>query len=145
MDNNNHSVTSVVEYSSLSSTLTNQENFEVKQVEKYVITKQIGFGKQGCTFQSYHIDNKDKLLCAKRIDRELIEQDQHTRELFQREAQIIRKLKHPNIVQILDVVKSKNWFYIITEYCNGGTLEELIHRRRHGIVLNDAEAYHIIK
>ena len=63
-----------------------KENFEVKQVEKYVITKQIGFGKQGCTFQCFHIDDKDRLLCAKRIDREVVEKDQYTRELFQREA-----------------------------------------------------------
>lgn len=49
------------------------------------------------------------------------------------------------MVQILDVVKSKNWFYIITEYCNGGTLEELIHVNRGGALLSPQEAHYLTK
>lgn len=52
--------------------------------------------------------------------------EQQVLEKLKFETQIMQNLQHPNIVNFYDVVKtSKSWF-IIMEYCNIGTLEDVI-------------------
>lgn len=42
------------------------------------------------------------------------------------EIALMQKLNHPNIVTYYDVVKKISTWYIIMEYCNAGTLEDVI-------------------
>ncbi len=42
------------------------------------------------------------------------------------EINILRKLRHKNIVKFIDARKNEDYMYLITEFCNGGTLEDLI-------------------
>ncbi|BCS83318.1 putative serine/threonine-protein kinase [Cotonvirus japonicus] len=42
------------------------------------------------------------------------------------EIKIMQELKHPNIVEYRDVVKTDTHWYIIMEYCNSGTLSDVI-------------------
>lgn len=39
------------------------------------------------------------------------------------EIHILRSLKNPNIIEIIDVLQTENNFYLILEYCNMGDLE----------------------
>jgi len=48
-----------------------KKKFRVKQVEKYVITEQLGEGTNGMTFKCYHEDNPHILYCAKKVSREI--------------------------------------------------------------------------
>ena len=48
------------------------------------------------------------------------------RERFRREAQIMAKLDHPNIVKLLRYEESENSFYLIMEYADGIDLENHI-------------------
>lgn len=43
-------------------------------------------------------------------------------ELLDQEISIIQELNHRNVIQCIEVLKSKNNCYIITELCEGGTL-----------------------
>lgn len=43
-----------------------------------------------------------------------------------REIEIIKKLNHKNIVKYYDTIKTPDYWYIVTEYCNSGTLEDVI-------------------
>ena len=45
-----------------------------------------------------------------------------------REAQILRRLKHPNIVRCFKYHKLTNCIQIVLEYCPGGSLADLIFR-----------------
>jgi serine/threonine-protein kinase ULK/ATG1 len=38
----------------------------------------------------------------------------------------MKKLNHPNIVRLLDVYETVNNCYIITEFCEGGSLQNHI-------------------
>ena len=40
----------------------------------------------------------------------------------------MRILKHPNIIRLVDLLQSSNHYYIIIEYCNGGTLSDCIRK-----------------
>lgn len=43
-----------------------------------------------------------------------------------REAQMLARLSHPNIVQVFDIVREQGAVFIIMEYVSGGTLKTLI-------------------
>ncbi|AGF85177.1 kinase [Moumouvirus goulette] len=42
------------------------------------------------------------------------------------EIQIMRQLNHPNIVKLYDVYKTDDYWYIVMEYCDAGTLARVI-------------------
>ena len=46
------------------------------------------------------------------------------------EVKIMKKLKHPHIMRLLDVFQTKNNTYIITEYCNQGDLRQLLKKKK---------------
>jgi serine/threonine protein kinase len=56
--------------------------------------------------------------------------DETAQEIFIREIEITRALRHPNIVELLDFGKHEGRFYFALEYCPGGNAEAL--RQRHG-------------
>ena len=45
---------------------------------------------------------------------------------FQRELDISMRLNHPNIVKCIEIFKTEYHWYIVTEYCDGGTLQNLL-------------------
>jgi calcium-dependent protein kinase len=47
------------------------------------------------------------------------------------EIELLRRLDHPNIVQIYECYENKTAFYIVTEYCGGGELFDYIIKQRH--------------
>lgn len=47
---------------------------------------------------------------------------------FDREASIVAQLNHPNIVQVIDRGKDDDTLYIVMEYVDGESLEEIIHK-----------------
>ena len=44
------------------------------------------------------------------------------------EISILKDINHPNLLKIIDVKKTLEDLYIITEYYNGGTLEEYLEK-----------------
>ncbi len=46
--------------------------------------------------------------------------------LLQNEIKIVKKLKHPNVVMVYDILYTKKNCYIIMELCEGGSLEKHI-------------------
>ncbi|MBR7170191.1 MAG: serine/threonine protein kinase, partial [Alistipes sp.] len=51
---------------------------------------------------------------------------EHYRRKFAREAQNLSKLRHPNIVRVLESFEANNTVYYAMEFCEGGSLDELI-------------------
>ena len=45
------------------------------------------------------------------------------------EIQVMKSLKHPNILRLFDVHSSSNNHYFITEYCSGDTLSSYLKKR----------------
>jgi len=51
------------------------------------------------------------------------------KEKFAREAKNLSKLKHPNIVNVMDYFEANNTCYYVMEYLSGGDLDALIEKR----------------
>ncbi len=70
--------------------------------------------------------------------------DEHTIDLFEREGRLGLSLRHPNIVEILDVNQDpiSKHHYIVMEFVEGGNLREILRVRKK---LEPAEALRIIE
>lgn len=55
--------------------------------------------------------------------------DQALTERFKREAKLLARLDHPNIIKVLDFGTSKEYFYISFEYIEGESLRNLLKNR----------------
>jgi serine/threonine protein kinase len=60
---------------------------------------------------------------------------------FQREARLARKLKHPNVVRTFQIGESRGVHYLVMEFIDGETLDEILQRRK---ILPPTEAVRII-
>ena len=89
---------------------------------KYKIRKQpIGKG----SFSTVYLgtDKQNKLVAIKQISLSKIKSSYMDK--FLRELDISMKLDHPNIVKCYEVFKTENHWYIVNEYCDCGTLQDL--------------------
>ena len=56
--------------------------------------------------------------------------DKSTMQEFERELAILIKIRRPNLVLFMGVSQTKHELCIVTEYCEGGSLFELLHQKR---------------
>ena len=59
---------------------------------------------------------------------------------MQREAKLMQKLRHSNIIQLYEVVETENNYYLVLEYCSNGSLLDLVERKRK-IEVSEAREY----
>jgi serine/threonine protein kinase len=87
----------------------------------YVFYKEpIGYGSFSIIYKGYNISEPNKPLAIKRITK-IIDM-----KYFHNEVDLMKKLDHPNILKLYDVVKTNGNIYLILEYCNCGDLSEYI-------------------
>jgi 5'-AMP-activated protein kinase catalytic alpha subunit len=49
-------------------------------------------------------------------------------ERITREIKILKKVRHPNVIQLYEIIETEKELYMIMEYCNGGELFDYIVR-----------------
>lgn len=84
----------------------------------------IGRGGMAIVYRAF--DLRTHQAVAFKVLREEYENDQEYVERFRREAEVCRKLGHPNIVNMIDSGTVGGIAYIAMEYVDGQTLKELI-------------------
>lgn len=47
-------------------------------------------------------------------------------ERMEREVEILKLVRHPNIAQLYEIIETQNEYYMIMEYCHGGELFDYI-------------------
>ena len=84
----------------------------------------IGRGGMAIVYRAF--DLKSHQTVALKVLREEYESDEEYLERFKREAEVCRKLNHPNVVNLVDSGKVGGISYIALEYVDGKTLKEII-------------------
>ena len=92
------------------------------QIDNYILEKQLGAGAFGEVYLSKLATDPSKLFATKVYERKKIEGTGQFKYLTN-ECNIMHDLNHPNIIKFAEVKKTKNHYYIMMEYCNGGELE----------------------
>ena len=94
------------------------------QVGNLILEKCIGKGQFGEVFRTC-INGVNKYFATKRYERKKIQNTPQMKYL-ENEISILNKLKHPNIIKLYDLKKTKKHYYLVTEYCNGGDLTKAL-------------------
>ena len=79
-------------------------------------------------YQGIEVNKPQKRYAVKVINLSKFEGENF--EMLEQEIDIHLSIKHQNIVNCYDVIKTKKVYYLVLEYCPHGNLEDLICRKR---------------
>ncbi len=99
-----------------------------ESVGPYQILEQLGQGGMATVFKAYH-PALDRDIAIKVLHPAFTE-DKNFLARFQREARVVAKLDHPNIVPIFDFAEHEGRPYLVMKYINGETLKALLSKKR---------------
>lgn len=109
------------------------------RIPGYKLLKRLGRGSMGTVYKARQL-NLDRLVAIKVLASFLAENAAFVKR-FLKEARVIGKLNHPNIVQGFDAGEVDGTYYFAMEYCSGPTLLTLLQR---GGALDQDRAIHIV-
>jgi serine/threonine protein kinase len=89
-------------------------------VDDLVLIKSIGKGNYGEVYLTQK-KGRPEYYATKKMERSVCEKPENLKRL-QYEINILKVLNHPNIVKFYGLKKTTNHWYLLTEYCNGGSL-----------------------
>ncbi len=92
---------------------------------RYTINHQIGSGGMGTVFLAKDTETNEDV-ALKLLKSDAVANDPGILTRFEREAEALRSLNHPNIVKVLGTVSEDNNHYIVMEYVSGGALNTLL-------------------
>ncbi|XP_075387320.1 cyclin-dependent kinase-like 1 isoform X2 [Tenrec ecaudatus] len=91
-------------------------------MEKYEKIGKIGEGSYGVVFKCRHRDT-GQIVAIKRFLES--EDDPVIKKIALREIRMLKQLKHPNLVNLLEVFRRKRKLHLVFEYCDHTVLHEL--------------------
>jgi serine/threonine protein kinase len=92
-------------------------------VGPYRIERLLGKGGMGAVYLARRGDGGPPVALKVILPRMLV--DAAVQEIFVREIEVTRALRHPNVVGLLDFGRDEARFYFALEYCPGGSAEAL--------------------
>ena len=105
-------------------------------IRGYAIKGKLGTGGFGTVYLAKKIKTGEPVALKVMLSRIAVEAD--AREKFQKEIRLLKSLQHPNLVQLLDHGAAGSVFYFIMEYCEAGSIADLLRRRGGKLELAEA-------
>jgi len=112
-----------------------------KVVDNYVLMNVLGSGQFGDVYKAKRMD-KEEFYAVKAISKDKLDNVPRLHEMTKDEVEILSKIKNPNVIRLYETLKTANNLYIVYELCNGGTLEELLDKKK---FLPEKEAFQIFR
>ena len=93
----------------------------------FKIERELGRGGMGVVYKAHELSLNRKV--ALKVLSQRLSSDEEFIKRFQREAQVIAALNHPNIVNILSCGKDQGLYYFAMEYVNGKDLGQILQEK----------------
>jgi serine/threonine protein kinase len=97
-----------------------------ENVGSYRIIEKLGQGGMATVFKAYH-PALDRFVAIK-VLHPAFKEDPHFLERFKREARVVARLEHPNIVPVYDFAEHNGQPYLVMKYIQGETLKARLQR-----------------
>ena len=98
-------------------------------IKNYEILETISFNLRTVIYLAKHKDNED-IFVIKEFNRSDVLKNNQTNKLFNLELKINKGLKNNKLVNIVEIIKTKTSFYIVMEYLQYGSLEDLLENNK---------------
>ncbi|KAM3147036.1 hypothetical protein pb186bvf_000752 [Paramecium bursaria] len=112
-------------------------------MENFVIQNQIAEGQYGTVFKAIHKQSQEYVAIKRLKDKYTLEEG-----LQLREVQALKRLQHPNVIQLKTVCEQQGYFYLIFEYADKNLYEcykhQLSETRIRTIIYQILEGLHYI-
>nr|GMC81748.1 serine/threonine-protein kinase ATG1c isoform X1 [Ipomoea batatas] len=95
-------------------------------VGDYLVGKQVGTGSYSTVWHARHRDHGTEVAIKEIVTARL---NSKLQESLMSEIVILRKINHPNIIHLHDMIQEPGKIYIVLEYCRGGDLSIYIQQR----------------
>lgn len=105
-------------------------------IPDYAVEKKLGAGGMGVVYRVRHTRNGS--VAALKVMLSKVAVETKARERFKREINVTRGLKHDNVVGFIDSGAMGSVFYCLLEYCDGGSIAELMQKRGGKLSLPEA-------
>ncbi|MDZ8023972.1 MAG: protein kinase [Nostoc sp. DedQUE11] len=111
-------------------------NSDLLSILGYNILKKLGEGGFGAVFLARHNETRNEV--ALKVMLPAVATNPQMRERFLREIDNTQALNHPNIIKILNSGYHNGTFFFTLEYCNGGTVVDLMERSGGRLSIDEA-------
>ena len=120
------------------------EEVEVKQIGQYIYSLKniLGKGNFSSVYQGRNIDATMDVAIKVMDRQELNSSPSIYHSLLKNEYNTLKNIKEEGIIKLIDAYKTQNNFYFVLEYCNGGTLQDLLYKANN---LTEDHALEIIR
>lgn len=103
---------------------------QYKDINEYDIKEKIGIGRYGLIRRAIHKVTKRKVI-IKFIEKKNMTHQENV--LLKNEIEILKIIKHPNVLNAYDIIDTSDMCYIITEYVSGGDLHYYLEKKDYKI------------
>ena len=100
-----------------------------ERIGKYPVLELIGFGGMGKIYKAMHPELMIPV-AIKALKKEF-SGDERSRDRFIRSARICARISHPNVVRVYDCGYDGDELYLVMEYIDGGSAQDLLEERGH--------------
>ncbi len=98
---------------------------------RWQVVDYLGQGGMGTVYlaRDLNLDNRNCVVKRLRDDFFRDEDKEKAQQFFLREAKVLSKLQHPNIVLVLDSFREDEEYYLVMEYVEGHNLQDMLKER----------------
>jgi pSer/pThr/pTyr-binding forkhead associated (FHA) protein len=114
---------------------------DLKAIAEYTLLHELGRGGMGAVYLARH--RVTGRLVALKLMLPKVAANDTARARFQREVELTRMLRHPNVAALYEDGFADGAFFFTTEYCEGGSLDRLLVQRGGKLPPEEAVRYAI--
>ncbi|HET9168464.1 MAG TPA: protein kinase [Actinospica sp.] len=112
---------------------------DLRAIAEYTLLGELGRGGMGAVYLARHRDTGR--LVALKLMLPKVAANEVARARFRREVDLTRRLRHPNIARLHDDGFADGAFFFTSEYCGGGSLDQLVQARGGTLPIDEAVRY----
>lgn len=101
-----------------------------KQIGDYILEEEIGSGAFAKVVKGKHIPTGEQV-AIKVLDKILLNEDAENLKRVEKEIQILKLVKHKNIIKLYEIMETSQKIYLVMELCEGGELFDYIVNKVH--------------
>lgn len=101
-----------------------------KIVENYILYEALGAGQYGKVYRAKNTKTNETV-AVKSVPLDKFKDVPKLEEFTANEIKILNRIKNPNIIRFIEMLKTTNNMYLVYEFCDGGTLEDYLQKKHH--------------